>query len=377
MKYARQILLLSIFLFLSGCITQFVPKTTEDKEMLVVEGLITDQPGVNTIKLSRSSPLGTRNLATPVKGCTVSISDDLGNTYNLMETIPGTYVTDSTIFQGAIGRQYSLHISTNSPTDNHNYESYPAELKPVPPIDSVYYEKVTISENSGNITQQGCQVYLNTHDPANQCKYFRWEYTETWEFRLPYTVPNSLCWISDNSNTINIKNASVIEEVNIDRYPLDFISNETDRLRVKYSMLVNQYSLNEDEYLYWEKLQSFSEQVGGLYDMIPSAVPSNVYCTDDQNEKVLGYFSVSGRSSKRIFIKDNFAGVLTPYTDQVCIADTIFGGAPIPSLNIYVWIIIDHPLPPPSYQVVTRTKGCYDCTVRGTNIKPDFWTDDK
>lgn len=377
MKYTRQILLLSILLFLSSCITQFVPKTTEDKEILVVEGLITDQPGVNTIKLSRSSPLGTRNLATPVKGCTVSISDDLGNTYNLIETVPGTYVTDPAIFQGAIGRLYSLHISTNSTTGNHNFESYPAEMKPVPPIDSVYYEKVTISENNGYITQQGSQIYLNTHDPTNQCKYFRWEYTETWEFRLPYTVPNSQCWISDNSNTINIKNASVIEEVNIDRYPLDFISNVSDRLRVKYSMLVNQYSLNEDEYLYWEKLQSFSEQVGGLYDMIPSAVPSNVYCTDDQNEKVLGYFSVSASSTKRIFIKDNFAGVLTPYTDQVCIADTVFGGAPIPSLNIYVWIIIDHPLPPPSYQVVTRTKGCYDCTVRGTNIKPDFWTDDK
>jgi hypothetical protein len=138
---------------------------------------------------------------------------------------------------------------------------------------------------------------------------------------------------------------------------------------------VNQYSLNEDEYLYWEKLQNLSEQVGGLYDMIPSAVPSNVYCLDDPNEKVQGYFSVSASSSKRIFIRDHFAGVVTPYTDAACIADTIFGGAAIPNLNNYVWVIIDQPTPPPGFQVITLNKGCYDCTVRGTNVPPDFWTE--
>ena len=56
MKLTRQILLLSILLFLSSCITQFIPHTTEDKQLLVVEGLITDQPGVNTIKLSSTVP---------------------------------------------------------------------------------------------------------------------------------------------------------------------------------------------------------------------------------------------------------------------------------------------------------------------------------
>jgi hypothetical protein len=186
-------------------------------------------------------------------------------------------------------------------------------------------------------------------------------------------VPNSVCWISNNSDVINIKNTSIIEEDRINKYPLALVSNLTDRLRVKYSILVNQYSLNEDEYLYWEKLQNISEQVGGLYDMIPSAIPSNVYCLDDPNQKVLGYFSVSANSSRRIFIRDRFAGVVTPYTDNVCIADTVFGGGPIRYLNTSVWVIIDHPIPPPAYRVLTRNKGCYDCTTRGTNIKPDFW----
>jgi hypothetical protein len=377
MKHRRQILLfIFIFLILAGCISQFIPKTSEDKQLLVVEGLITDQPGPNTIKLSRSLPLGTKSSANPVIGCIVSISDDNSHTYFLSETDPGTYITDSSQFQGSIGRFYTLHINTNNSVNNHTYESIPVELKPVPPIDSVYYEKVTIRAGTGtSAAEEGAQIYLNTQDPSSQCKFFRWEFTETWEFILPYAVPNKICWVSSNSNMINIKNTSAISEDKIVRYPLNFISNQTDRLTVKYSILVNQYSLNEDEYQYWDKLQNMSQQVGSLYDIIPSSVSSNVFSLDNPSEKVLGYFSVSARSSRRIFIKDHFAGQPEPYSADNCIADTIYGGKPPQGLNTSIWIIITSLMPP--YVVTTYSKGCYDCTVRGTNVEPSFWTDDK
>lgn len=360
MKPIQRIILISFSLLFNSCITQFIPQTNEDKELLVVGGLITDQPDTNTIKLSRSLPLGKKSVANPVTGCIVSISDDLGNIFILRETVAGTYITDPAVFKGAIGRSYTLHINTNVANNNHNFESYPMKMIPVPPIDSVYYEKVTIQEsNEFSGGMEGCKVYLNTHDPTNQCKFYRFEFSETWEYLLPYTATNNICWVSSNSNDINIKNTSVLEENRINRNLLNFISNITDRLRIKYSILVNQYSLNEDEYLYWEKLQNITEQVGGLYDMIPSSIPSNVYCTDDPNQKVLGYFSVSAKSSKRIFIKDHFAGVVTPYTDDACF--------------VYTYIFINN-IP---IKVGTLVRSCIDCTVRGTNTAPDFWIEGK
>lgn len=378
MNTNNKVILASLLLLLNGCITQFVPKTNEDKELLVVEGLITDQPGANTIKLSKSLPLGTGNIPNPAGGCVVTISDDIGNIFSLTETIAGTYTTDPSKFQGEIGRFYTLHIRTNFANTNLNYESYAMEMKHVPSIDSLYYEKVILEERSGINTQEGCQVYLNTYDPSNQCKFYRWEYSETWEFHIPYiAVPNRICWLSNNSNVINIKNTSALNEARIDQYPLNFISNITDRLLIKYSILVNQYSLNEVEFQYWEKLQNISAKVGGLYDIIPSSVPSNVYNLDDPNEKVLGYFSVSACSSKRIFIKDHFAGVVSPYTNEACLRDTIFGDEPIPNLDIYNWILIIHSVPPPPYKVITDNRFCADCTVRGTLTEPDFWNDDK
>jgi hypothetical protein len=375
LKPLQKIILISFLLLLNSCIKKFIPQTNDDKELLVVEGLITDRPDTNTIKLSRSLPLGIRSFAKPVKGCIVTISDDLGNIFSLKETVAGTYVTAPAEFHGIIGRYYTLHINTSVDYNNLNYESYPMEMKPVPAIDSVYYEKVTIEEaDSWNQKKEGCQIYLKTHDPDKKCKFYRWNFSETWEFHLPYDVTNWRCWISKNSSLINIKSTSGMAEDRIERYPLNFVSNKTDRLKEKYSILVNQYSLNEDEYVYWEKLQKITENVGTLYDITPAAIPSNIFCIENPNETVLGYFSVSANSSKRIFIKDRFLGLVNLYTDDACIGDTIWGGAYIPNLNATVWVLRDNS---PLYVVITRTRGCADCTVRGTNTEPDFWDEHK
>jgi len=369
------ILLFFTLLLLSSCITQFIPQTSEDQEILVVEGLITDQSGTSSIKLSKSLPLGGKNTSRPLSGSFVTVTDDLGNIVTFSETSAGYYIPPSS-FHGQIGQTYTLHVNTNAVSNNLKYQSLPVEMKPVPVIDSVFYEKVTLVAGNGIIMpHEGCQVYVNTHDPSNRCKFYRWEYDETWEFILPYAVPNKICWISSKSDVINIKSTSVLAEDKVNRFPLNFISDESDRLNVKYSILVKQYSLNEDEYNYWEKLQNISQQVGGLYDMIPSSVSSNVYSPDDPAEKVLGYFSVSAATSKRLFIKDHFSGLINLYKE--CAQDTVFNGAPIANLNNTVWVIIDHSMPPPSYKIITYAKGCADCTARGTKIKPDFWTEDK
>jgi hypothetical protein len=250
------------------------------------------------------------------------------------------------------------------------------EMRAVPPIDSVYYKKLAIREGD-ELRQEaeGCQVLLSTHDPLNQCEFYRWEYTETWEFRLPYFVPNNRCWISANSGEINVKSTTTLSEDRIVGYPLKFISNTTDRLKEKYSILVNQYSLNEEEYLYWEKLKNIGEQVGGLYDMIPAEVPSNIWCTDDPEAVVLGFFSVSARSSKRIFIEEKFKGIVNLYTD--CISDTVLGNGPIQYLNVTRWVIEDHSGEPGPWRVMTDKKGCADCTARGTKSEPLFWKEGK
>ncbi len=374
------VVFLFFFLLHNSCVSEFIPQISETKDLVVVEGLITDRPGINTVKLSRSMPLGLRSEAKPLSRCTVSIKDDNGNTYWLNETLPGTYVTDSSRFRGVAGRSYALEIVLLEGNRVIHYKSFPVEMKPVPLVDSLYYEKTIIAEKYENYNGiEGCQIYLDTRDPSGLCEYYRWEYFETWVLRLNFDVPNQTCWISNNSKNISIESTAALSEDRINRRPVTYISNVTDRLKTRYSILVNQYSMSKDEYNYWKKLRSLTFSVGGLHDIIPSSVQSNIICVEKPAEKVLGYFSVSAISSRRIYIKEKFEGIKDLYAD--CITDTIIGGPDyIEGMGISVWTLFDTPAIPflsPRIRILTKTKGCADCTVRGTTAKPEFWRDDK
>jgi hypothetical protein len=381
MIHKLQILFFSVLLLLNSCVTEFIPQIDEEKELLVVQGVITDRMEPDTIKLSKSLPLGEISAARPVSGCIVIISDDLGYGHILTEIKAGTYVTDNTVFKGEIGRSYTLRIIRNNGNNNLNYESYPMEMKPVPPIDSIYYEKTIIEKPYGYFKGvDGCQIYLDTYDAENKCRFYRWDFSETWKLRLLFDVPNQTCWISDKSHSINIKSTAAFDEARINRFPIYYFTNTSDRLKTKYSILVNQYSLNEDEYIYWEKIQNIAVEVGGLYDIIPASVPSNIRCIEYPAEKVLGYFSVSAVSSKRIFIEDKFEGIIDPYAD--CVSDTLLDGPDyIEGFGISVWTLFDIIPSPysgkPRVRILTKTRGCADCTVRGTTVKPVFWPDEK
>ena len=374
------IVILSLFALTAGCITKFIPDTDETEELLVVEGLITDEPGVNnTVILSRSKPLGSSDTFEPVAECMVRIDDDLGNSCIMHETMPGMYSTYPWEFRGVVGRTYTLHIDAGNAFENrYTYISSPMKMIPVPPIDTIYYEKRVMPGTTGSSRlQQGCQVFLNTLDHEGLCKYYRWDFSETWEILLPYDVPNNRCWVAGNSKAINIKSTSALTENRVEKYPINFVTNATDRLKIKYSMLVNQYSVSEDEFGYWKRLQNISEDVGGLYDLIPTSITGNVSCVEDPGQKVLGYFSVSAKSSRRVFITDGFEGLPDLYAR--CATDTVPVDATVAGLGVTKWIIILRapPAPGPYYKVLTDIKQCADCTMRGTNIRPYFWDDDQ
>jgi len=374
---ALRLFILLILIFLAGnCITPFLPETEEEKDMLVVKGMITDQYVIDSVKLTRSVPLDKKNLERPYTGCTVTVEDDLGNVFTLTESEPGLYITDPEEFHGVVGRKYKLTIRNNRPGQyNHIYESPYIEMIQVPQIDSIYYEKTDVDSHFGIVN--GCQIYLDTHDPLNECRNFRWDFTETWEFHLPYdSVEHRICWISENSENISLKSTSLLSESKVTRFPLYYIPPYSDRFEVKYSIIVTQYSIDEQEYEYWLKVKNIAEEVGTLYDVIPSSIAGNMYCTDDSTEIVLGYFSVSSVTSKRIFIKDSFVGLTDRYKD--CPYMTVYYSLDgVTGLGSLYWIIEHGYIMMTEYWVLTRFHGCADCRLRGTDVEPPFWRDDE
>lgn len=378
MRKTEFIFCIFFLLLLPGsCITSFIPETNGDKNLLVVEGLITDQNETYSVKLSTSMPLGGKSNATPFTGASVTVLDDSGNEYPFQEKSAGLYVSDSTVFRGVPGRKYSLLVKSLNPQGViATYKSIPTEMIPVPPIDSIYYEKIRLEgSNLFNDGVDDCQILVDAHDDTGKCKYFKWNYSETWEFHLHWNAPdefNRACWISDRSNDIIIKNTSVLSEDKIRGYGINYIPHTTDKLEVKYSILVNQFSVSSDEFSYWDKLKTATDEVGTLYDQIPSFIQGNIYRAENPSEQVLGYFSVSAKASKRRFIQDDFAGQINLY--KGCPVATIFNPpSVIEGVGSYLWILESQPFINPPYVVLTNDRGCVDCTTRGTITKPDFW----
>ncbi|HCC71707.1 MAG TPA: hypothetical protein DEQ09_11225 [Bacteroidales bacterium] len=373
MKYKHLIIyIFLLFIVIDSCTTKFVPEIDEYDNIIVVEGLLTDEYRTNHVKLSRTIPIGITGISSPLVDAHVYVQDDLNRIGMFYETRPGFYASDSLTFIGETGRTYTLHIHING----REYESNPMLLQEVQPIDSIYAE-FRYEEDGLYPPLYQYTVYFDSFDPENNNKFFRWTYEEVWEYHLPWHYPpeyKRICWLSEKSSDIIIKNNSTSEEAIINKFPLLQLDNRSStRLFQKYSILLKQYSICEDEYNYWENMKKMTEEQGGLYDPIPQSLTGNITCIDDPAEPVLGYFSVSAVKDKRLFIKNDTLKYMPG--GQYCVTDTAYSIEEISGLGTYVFVLEE--IDEGAYFLLTRSEQCADCRVFGTNIPPFFWYDDK
>jgi hypothetical protein len=373
---------------------------------LVVDGLITDAKTSYTVKLSRTFQ-GQNSTPSWVSDAIVFINDNAGANSILINRGNGVYKTDSTLFMGVPGRTYVLHIKTN---DGAEYESDACIMYPVPDIDSIYFAKDEQVVNNGTQTEEGVSIYLDSKEGTDN-KYFRWDFDEIWKFKVPnpkkfnfnmadssitaVTVVKEFCWKTRKSDEILIYSNYSGMAGTIKKEPIYFIAaDQSDRLLIQYSILVNQYSISKEEYDFWNNLKQVNESGGDIFAEQPFTVLSNIHNVSDPTERVLGYFQVSAVKQKRKYISfSEIAGMNLPYYQYQCErivkdpTDIPHGyESPPPTWDeLYAMYCItsDYYFVEPQYSVGTNNlekmvfarPECADCTITGTITKPDFWVD--
>ena len=105
--------ILFICTLLAGCVDPYYPEIEDNQESLVVEALITDQPGWQAIYLSRSSPINEKGTH-PETDAYVSVSDDLGRSTEFIEQDRGAYYSWMTSGELGTGITYRLNIVTSN-----------------------------------------------------------------------------------------------------------------------------------------------------------------------------------------------------------------------------------------------------------------------
>jgi hypothetical protein len=304
--YTCVIFLIAI-LALSNCRKPFEPTPIQNVDnLLVVEGFINSSSNApTTITVSRTRSLADTVRFLPEPNALVIVEGETGDRHMLNNMGNGMHQADQlTLIPGS---RYRVDIRTN---EGKQYLSQFVEVKQTPPIDSLTW-----------LQEDGLTIFANTHDPANNTRYYRWDFVETWEYhsvhpgflgfrdgQIFFRDSTNLwdkCWSTENSANITVGSSARLAEDVISRQPVHFIDSGSIKLNVRYSILVRQYALTREAFEFWEILKGNTEQLGELFDAQPSQLFGNIYCASDPNEPVVGFISASTVQEKRLFIKNN------------------------------------------------------------------------
>lgn len=255
-------------------------------QRLVVDGLITSQQKQYTIKLALTEKYDFKyhiNNSNKVSGAIVIVKDDVGNIDTLSETSAGEYKTNSNIIIGTIGRTYTLEIHT---PDGAIWLSKPETMEPVPPIDSIYFERDKNDVSEDNPEYYKFTVYTDWHDPIDIDNYYlrniEYNWGDTWHENITWN------WVFNDKyiNGKQIKKSILAQDYG--GYP--------------FYIRLNQFSLTKSAYTFWNLVHEQTAISGN--DMVNASVPlfGNVYNKKNPNQYTLGYFQVSAHTSKTVFI---------------------------------------------------------------------------
>jgi hypothetical protein len=375
-----------ILIVIVSCVeTYFINDEVGFEPVLVVDALITDENEEQQIIISESTSLIEYSLHA-VHNCQVYVTDMQGNKFIFTENADKGYYFGTIPFEFLLtGNAFKVFIET---AQGKRYESKFETMTACPEVDSVYYEFVVdTNEVSKLVESVGLQFYVDLRTHENDSKFYRWQVDETYEYHS--TWPIELYWDGEEfknegpkysfftcykNESIKQIYAATTKNVAFDylKYPLNFVDNSTQKLYWRYSLFVKQLSITEDAYSYWKLLAANSQESGGLDDNQPASIKGNISCISHPDENVLGYFSVSSVSAKRIFTKDELR---LYHSDEVfCRQFTrdVFNFQKIPEEQLPYYMA---PVPEgASPDLYFANQDCFDCRMKGGILEvPEFW----
>ncbi len=374
MKYG--LLLFFVALLVAGCIDPFKPsENLIDGRYLVVSGFLNIGNDTTTILLSRTQSLNSSEGSTAESGADVRVIGDQGTNVQLWEASTGRYILLPRNY--LTSEKFRIQISTR---DGKQYASDYVEIKQAPKIDSINFQA-----DRGNGIMR---FMVNTHDPNNNTWFYRWKTEETYEYTSAYYSGDSVayglkqvnprqvllyrCWRTDKSSDIMIGTSAKLSQDRIMNQPLVVINNASNKLLIKYSLLVKQYALSQEAYEYWDMLARTTETTGGLFDPQPSVLTGNIRCTSDADELVFGYFSAGTEQQKRLTVTPYELNGWFPGTYPNCNSplDTL-DTEKIYETSDFSYKIIQTLSMPTRY--VTVWASCADCRNLGGGLKKPEW----
>jgi hypothetical protein len=352
------------FGLLVSCYKPYTANVESDKKILVVDGMVTNEGTSYLVSLSYALPFYSDDSRKPVNSARVYVTDDLGISFPFKESKNGYYKSDSLKFTGHPGRTYTLYIETS---DGEIYVSDPQRLNREYYPDTVYaevdYQETLSRFNQILVTVRGANIMVDINSDSDTLPRFRFtsDLVEHYFYAL-YIPPPGIdpplylfyCWQTDNLNPdVNlVYNEYSLNMASVNRHGVYFIDDEiyvegriyelgsrepdlsykasptTNRQSYPVTrriLYLNQYSLNNETYLYYKSMDEQLRSEGKLFDPIAVQLTGNINCTTDPYKKVYGFFEASAVSRTAYII-----GFRNHRNDEYLITRTLYIPPPGP-----------------------------------------------
>jgi len=382
-------LLVAVCVLVYACKEKYLPQIKDiNPNYLVVDGFINTGADSTIFSLSRTFKLESKAVVAPERAAIVAIENNAGASYVLPELSSKRGVYGVPALNLDQTKKYRIRIRTK---DNKEYLSEFVESKVSPPVELTY------DFRHGNLN-----IYSNTYDATGKSRYYNYTYDETWQYRAPQQsfikiVGKQLvyrsfpqddiynCYHHVPSGKISIATTATLQEDRLADNLLVDILPTSQKVRIEYSVLVKQTVLTREGFDFFETLKKNTEQVGSIFDAQPSQMFSNIKCTTNPAEVVIGFISAGTVTEKRILlVANNFPfDFLGPLSDQCCEDNTIKVPVeqqkalffdPVQTEYIPLQTYDDPWLPLPARVYATKFHECVDCRLQGgTNIVPPYW----
>lgn len=365
--------------FVMSCLDSYNPsESSKNVSFLVVDAFLNATEDSCIVKLSRTLPLNGTGIQHE-ENAHITLEDSDGTEIILSEEGNGRYSVAGLVLDHA--KSYKLNIVTE---EGKEYESKLVNIYESPAIDSVTWNEI----------QDGVGIFVNTHDPANNTRYYQWKFIETYLYTSAFQsffketidtvierVPGEFfyyCWETVNSSAILVGSSDKLDQDVISEFMVHKIPLKSISLSMRYSIQVEQRALGKDAFEYWKQLRKNTEDLGTIFDPLPSERLGNIACVSNPAEIVLGYFSASTVSKQRIFFSRSEidlpvghrfeTGYETCDLRVILFGDELQGYIPVNMATKPVGGFFEAI----GYNV--STPECVDCRIKGgVNVQPDFW----
>jgi hypothetical protein len=318
------LILITLIGLLTSCYKVYDSHVDTAEKVLVVNGMITNQTDAYHILITYAESFNSGGTGLPISTANVYVTDDLGNSYIFHERGIGNYTSDSLQFTGIPGHTYKLHIVT---PDGKKYESDSQRLFPESYLDSVYAEydnQEILDESTGlKINTHGADILIDIRNKADTLPRFRFTSNLVRQYFYmicPFREPCILfyCWqtVDANSN-INLTDEEYsLNSASIRKHQICFLDDNLYFYALYYSyreppytvelttfsqsyeihhriLYLNQYTLNNETYLFYKSLNEQMQSEGKLFDPVAAQLTGNIKCISDPGINAIGFFEAS------------------------------------------------------------------------------------